>query len=1111
MISLRKCLFNWFLLLPISFAFSNVTVTIGDADVSGYTSDIVVPVSIENPVNTVGGLQFDILSTPDLLLLSSVSAIDADNFSADYNVLDDGSARVVFYSNNGSGIAAGGNGTVINLHYNGSDILSAFFELEGYALTVSDEDGAIIGGQINSGSLTIGDVVTMSATSDTGDISEEVMIDIHLGNSGLVGGLQFDIADSPNYIDVIGLTTTERSTGFNIDFNELANGLTRVIMYNAENSNIEIGTGSIARLQMVIHENAYNSNVGINFENVTITDAIGGSYFIESIDSGTVTVSPGYIEEPHNLQAQDGMDAEVLLSWDAPYGPIPQEFEEDFEEGSVPEGWVATTNSAQGWFITQDGSSDFWSIPSHSWYMCSNDDMANDDGSADYLILPPLNVSGADNISLNFASYYDGSYSQTAHIAVSTDGTNFTEVSTLNAASEWVMESVDLSEYGGAANLYIAFHANDNGAWASGWAVDDVLVSFAVLNTQRALHYNLTELGQWAVSAPKEDILLEFGGGIPLGQKFDLENPIFTTERPVDIDAYKIYKSLSSNSDFEEIAEVNGDVTTYSDDDVVNSTTYYYKVTAIYPDGSESGATNTVSATPVEWVELSMDNGSSLSGQMDTIDFYINNETELGLFYFEIMDYPNVMNGLNILPTERTSSWALEIADQGDGTIAITGISIGDPLLPGDGAVCRAVLYPVAEEEMTVNLSFTSGTAIQDVGYVDLNWTADGAIYTVGIETQFLSLYGGYALPGEQTTGSVFMETTQPVYALEFDIIADPPFLTGVNLDFSQLIDLDNWSVSGSDIGIGYRITAFDNSGSNPINPGIRHLADVDYSVFNDIPEGTIVDITVSDPVIADVNNLPMVTQSTPHSFYIGQPPAGCTIENASGQLTPGGTGVFEIHMENTETINILEFEIMDMPNNMVITNVTPLGRFDDGTIDGGTGETEEGNFYFLGYDFASAIEPGEGAILEVEVEFTENLDNSSIIFMISSISAGDVNAVPVTIIADDFGQFSGYLNTFVEGSLPKEFTLHSNYPNPFNPSTVISYDLSRETAVKLNVYDMKGRRINALVNQVQSAGRHHVRWNAKDARGNGISAGVYLYRLEAGGKVFTEKMIFMK
>ena len=78
-------------------------------------------------------------------------------------------------------------------------------------------------------------------------------------------------------------------------------------------------------------------------------------------------------------------------------------FEEDFEEGIVPENWTLTTNSSQGWFITQDGTSDFWPIPSHSWYMCSNDDMADDDGSADYLVTPSLNVSGAENISLNNA------------------------------------------------------------------------------------------------------------------------------------------------------------------------------------------------------------------------------------------------------------------------------------------------------------------------------------------------------------------------------------------------------------------------------------------------------------------------------------------------------------------------------------------------------------------------------------------------------------------------------------------------------------------------------------------------------------------------------------
>ena len=88
--------------------------------------------------------------------------------------------------------------------------------------------------------------------------------------------------------------------------------------------------------------------------------------------------------------------------------------------------------------------------------------------------------------------------------------------------------------------------------------------------------------------------------------------------------------------------------------------------------------------------------------------------------------------------------WALEIADQGNGTMAITGISLGTPLSAGNGAVCRAVVYPDADEEMVVNLSYTNGTAIQDVNYVDLNWTAESATYEVGIETQYATLTGGY-------------------------------------------------------------------------------------------------------------------------------------------------------------------------------------------------------------------------------------------------------------------------------------------------------------------------------------------------------------------------------
>ena len=262
-------------LLPVSTTFANVTLLIGDVEVNGYTEDIVVPVTLENSENIVGGFQFDILAVPTLITLSGATTTD-ENFSADFNNFDDGSGRIVFYSNTGSGISTGGNDVVMNLHFDGSEVLSALIDLEAYDLTVSDEDGIVISGSVVDGSITVGNVVLLSATSDTGDVSEEVFLNINLQNSGLVGGIQFDLYDTPNYLDVVDFYTTERSQGFTVDFNELESGVTRVLIYSAENSNIESGDGAIATMEMVVHDNAYNSNVGVNFENITVTDEIGG-------------------------------------------------------------------------------------------------------------------------------------------------------------------------------------------------------------------------------------------------------------------------------------------------------------------------------------------------------------------------------------------------------------------------------------------------------------------------------------------------------------------------------------------------------------------------------------------------------------------------------------------------------------------------------------------------------------------------------------------------------------------------------------------------------------------------------------------------------------------
>ncbi|HIA94443.1 MAG TPA: T9SS type A sorting domain-containing protein [Candidatus Marinimicrobia bacterium] len=1113
----RNC-FNTLILLTLFAvtAHANVTVSIGDVSVDGYTEDIVVPVTLANPDDAVGGFQFDVIALPTLAVLSGATPVDGDNFSADFNVFEDGSGRVIFYSNNPDGIAAGGDNVVLNLHYDGSDILSALLDLHMFDLTVSDDDGGVIDGDGEDGSITIGDVVILSASSDTGDVSEEVDVDINLQNSGIVGGVQFDMYDTPDYLDVIGFSTTDRSSGFTVEYNVLESGATRIIMFDSNNGNIDAGTGPILNMELVIHDNAYNSNVGVNFENVIVTDDIGGTYWVAGADSGTVTVSPGYIEEPHNLVAQDGMDAQVLLTWDAPYGPIPADIEEDFEGGEIPEGWEVITNG-NGWYVTENGSSNFWAIPAHSSYAVSNDDGFNgadtpDNDGNDYLVMPAINMSGAAEVTLNFASFFTGAYGQTAFVSVSTDGgMSFTDAVSMEPASEWVMTAADLSQYGGTQNVLVAFHANDNGGWASGWAVDDIVMTFSNARVTRHVHYELTELGIWAVTAEKQEVINTYPGGIPYDWRVDIQNPNTPEDRPVELDAYKVYRSLNSTTGFEELTELEGDVTTYLDEDVTNSTTYYYYVTAIYPDGSESGPTNVATATPVEWVELWMDNGASLSGQMDTLDFYINNETGLGLFYFEIMDYPDVINSLNILPTDRTMDWALEIADQGNGTMAITGISLGTPLSAGNGAVCRAVVYPDADEETVVNLSYTNGTAIQDVNYVDLNWTAESATYEVGIETQYATLTGGFGPSGGEFTTSFILANTQPVYGIQLDIVADPPFLSGSDIAVSGLHDFSTWNISADVVGTIYRVLMFDNTLSNPINPGISHIADLAFEIAAGVPEGTEVILNIDDAVISDVNNLPMHTEGIPGEVYIGAPPAAYSIQNVGGNLTPGGTGSFEVHMDNAEAINILEFTLADLPESMTVTGISGVGRFDDGIIDGSSYEQDDGTYYFLGYDFNTGIEVGSGAILIVDVQFDNNLYNSSIIMTMPSVAAGDAGANPVMALFHGFGQFTGYLSMEDEVALPDEFALHPNFPNPFNPSTKITYDLAQDSKVRLEIFDIRGRNVRTLVNDSQVAGRHIVSWNATDNFGQPVSAGVYLYRLHTANKVFTQKMILMK
>jgi hypothetical protein len=88
---------------------------------------------------------------------------------------------------------------------------------------------------------------------------------------------------------------------------------------------------------------------------------------------------------------------------------------------------------------------------------------------------------------------------------------------------------------------------------------------------------------------------------------------------------------------------------------------------------------------------------------------------------------------------------------------------------------------------------------------------------------------------------------------------------------------------------------------------------------------------------------------------------------------------------------------------------------------------------------------------------------------------------------------------------------LNSNYPNPFNPVTTISYDIKAKSPVRIDIYNAKGQLIRTLVNEVIEKGQHHTVWNGKDNHGNAVASGIYHYRMQAGDYKATRRMVLMK
>jgi hypothetical protein len=205
---------------------------------------------------------------------------------------------------------------------------------------------------------------------------------------------------------------------------------------------------------------------------------------------------------------------------------------------------------------------------------------------------------------------------------------------------------------------------------------------------------------------------------------------------------------------------------------------------------------------------------------------------------------------------------------------------------------------------------------------------------------------------------------------------------------------------------------------------------------------------------------------------------------------TPPNFVIDPLTIEKEMEENTIETEILTLSNNgggvinYEIEISEPLDWIDLGTINGSLAPYEYNEIDVV-FD-TNELEPGDyNCDIIINTEEREQF----IVPVFLTVTATDVNNNVIPVVTELIG----------------------NYPNPFNPETVIKYGLKTDTKVLLEIYNLRGQKVRTLVNDSQSAGYHQATWNGKDKTGKQTASGVYFYKMKTDDFEKTRKMILLK
>tara|TARA_Y100000591_G_scaffold25823_1_gene19032 strand:- start:18 stop:956 length:939 start_codon:yes stop_codon:yes gene_type:complete len=276
-----------------------------------------------------------------------------------------------------------------------------------------------------------------------------------------------------------------------------------------------------------------------------------------------------------------------------------------------------------------------------------------------------------------------------------------------------------------------------------------------------------------------------------------------------------------------------------------------------------------------------------------------------------------------------------------------------------------------------------------------------------------------------------------------------------------------------------------------------------------------------------------MLPDGSPNPTYgqeINTGLCGC-LGFVNGVMIDGNEVTFTLRILDNEPIRGLELNVYHDSPSLVYSSVSKGEKLENVVDEEGNPRTMtllgnylEDHLKILAYSTSRARTVGdglEGDLVHISYELVEGADlPSEVTFFLGLANLPGTSMDPELLnvvcgYPDEDSPVAVETNALSLDenlTIPAQFALYQNYPNPFNPSTQIVFDVPEGSElVRLNIYNILGKKVSTLLNNVVNPGKHIIEWNAKDNEGNPVASGIYFYELSSPSFTARKKMLLIR